>query len=47
MAEKYNYNIIHINYNLIKFEDIKEYHKLIEYVENNYNSSNTYVNIDK
>ena len=33
-----NYNIIHINYNLIKFEDIKEYHKLIEYVENNYNS---------
>lgn len=33
-----NYNIIHINYDLIKFEDIKEYHKLIEYVENNYNS---------
>ena len=33
-----NYNIIHINYNLIKFEDIKEYHKLIEYVENNYSS---------
>lgn len=33
-----NYNIIHINYNLIKFEDIKEYHKLIEYVENDYNS---------
>ena len=28
-AKKYvdNYNIIHINYNLIKFEDIKEYHK--------------------
>ena len=32
-----NYHIIHINYNLIKFEDIKEYHKLMEYVENNYN----------
>jgi hypothetical protein len=29
-------NIIHINYNLTKFESIKEYHKLIEYVENNY-----------
>lgn len=30
------YNIIHINYNLTKFESLKEYHKLIEYVENNY-----------
>ena len=27
------YNIIHINYNLTKFENLKEYHKLIEYVE--------------
>lgn len=33
-----NYNIIHINYNLVKFENIKEYHKLIQYVENNYDS---------
>lgn len=31
-----DYNIIHINYNLTKFENLKEYHKLIEYVENNY-----------
>ena len=34
-----NYNIIHINYNLSKFENLKEYHKLIDYVENNYNSN--------
>lgn len=34
-----DYNIIHINYNLIKFENLKEYHKLIEYVENNYISN--------
>jgi len=31
-----NYNIIHINYNLTKYEKINEYHKLIEYVNNNY-----------
>lgn len=31
-----NYNIIHINYNLTKFENIIEYHKLIEYVEKYY-----------
>lgn len=34
-----DYNIIHINYNLTKFENLKEYHKLIEYVENNYISN--------
>jgi len=33
------YNIIHINYNLAKFENIKEYHKLIEYVESNYDGN--------
>ena len=31
-----DYNIIHINYNLTKFEDINDYHKLIEYVEEHY-----------
>lgn len=31
-----DYNIIHINYNLIKYENINEYHKLINYVEDNY-----------
>ncbi len=31
-----NYNIIHINYNLTKFESINEYHNLIDYVEENY-----------
>ena len=34
-----NYNIIHINYNLVKFGNLKEYHKLIEYVEKNYDDS--------
>ena len=29
-------NIIHINYNLPKFEQLKSYDKLIEYVEDNY-----------
>ena len=28
--------IIHINYNLTKYENINEYYKLIEYVEKNY-----------
>ena len=31
-----DYNIIHINYNLTKYENINEYYKLIEYVEKNY-----------
>ena len=31
-----NYNIIHINYNLTRYEDLKEYHALDEYVEKNY-----------
>lgn len=29
-------NIIHINFNLIKFESLKEYHELENYIENNY-----------
>ena len=33
-----DYNIIHINYNLTKFENLKEYNKLIDYVEDNYDS---------
>lgn len=31
-----NYNIIHINYNLTRYENLKEYHALDEYVEKNY-----------
>ena len=31
-----NANIIHINYNLSKFEELNTYKKLSEYVENNY-----------
>lgn len=29
-------NIIHINFNLTKFESLKEYHELENYIENNY-----------
>ena len=29
-------NIIHINYNLTKFEDFKDYHVLNDYIENSY-----------
>lgn len=43
-----NFNIIHINYNLIQFEDINEYHKLVDYVNNRYdNSKNNYLLIDE
>lgn len=31
-----NNNVIYINYSLAKYENIREYHKLIEYVDNNY-----------
>lgn len=31
-----DYNIIHINYNDLKFENIKEYHKLNDYIEQRY-----------
>ena len=30
------YNIIHINFNLPKFENLKEYHKLYEYISGNH-----------
>lgn len=33
-----NNNIIHINYNLPKFENLKNYNALVEYVEKNYKS---------
>ena len=43
-----DYNIIHINYNLIKYESISEYHKLINYVEDNYiNFKHNFLLIDE
>lgn len=43
-----NYNIIHINFNLPKFEQLKEYHKLYEYIDSNYkDSKNNFVLIDE
>lgn len=36
MQSTKNYNIIHINYNLPKFDCLKNYENLIEYVETNY-----------
>ena len=43
-----NYNIIHINYSLSKFDKLKEYHKLYDYINDNYkeNKSN-FVLIDE
>ena len=43
-----NYNIIDINYNSLDFEDLKEYHKLNEYVEQKYkNEMHNFVLIDE
>ena len=43
-----NYNIIHVNLNLPKFEQLKEYHKLYEYISNNYiKNKNNFVLIDE
>ena len=43
-----DYNIIHINYNLTKYENINEYHKLIEYVEDDYkDDKQNYLLIDE
>lgn len=43
-----DYNIIHINYSLVKYESINEYHKLINYVEDNYiENKNNYLLIDE
>ena len=41
-------NIIHINYNLTEYENLLEYHKLENYIEDHYNSrKNNYVLIDE
>ena len=41
-------NIIYIDFNLDKFDDLKEYKKLINYVEDRYNSKmNNYIIIDE
>ena len=43
-----NCNIIHINYSLPKFEKLKEYHKLYEYIDVNYKKGmNNFVLIDE
>ena len=43
-----NYNVIHINYNLSKFDKLKEYHKLYEYISSNYKENmNNFVLIDE
>lgn len=43
-----NYNIIDINYNSLDFENLKEYHKLNEYVEQKYKKEmNNFVLIDE
>ena len=43
-----NANIIHINYNLTEFEDIREYHALEKYVEERYEPEfNNYLLIDE
>lgn len=43
-----NSNIIHINFNLEKFDKLKEYHKLYEYINNNYKeSTSNFVLIDE
>lgn len=41
-------NIIHINFNLLQFEYLLEYHKLYDFIENQYlNDKNNYVLIDE
>ena len=43
-----NYNIIDINYNSLDFEDLKEYHKLNEYIGQKYKKgTNNFVLIDE
>lgn len=42
------YNIIHINYSLSKFDKLKECHKLYEYIDSNYKENmNNFVLIDE
>ena len=39
---------MHINYNLIKFENLKNYKSLVEFVENNYiKNEKNYILIDE
>ena len=41
-------NIIHINFNLTKFEDLLEYHALENYIESNYvECTNNYLLVDE
>lgn len=43
-----NYNIIHINFSLSEFDKLKEYHKLYEYINENYKESKSnFVLIDE
>lgn len=43
-----DFNIIHINFNLTKFEGLKEYHKLESYIESSYQrEKNNFVLIDE
>lgn len=43
-----DYNIIHINYSLSKFDRLKECHKLYEYIDSNYKENmNNFVLIDE
>ena len=47
-ANENNANIISIDFRLTKFEKLKEYHKLVEYVESKYDESKTnYILIDE
>ena len=43
-----NCNIIHVNFNLPKFEELKEYHKLYGYISKNYlKDKNNFILIDE
>lgn len=43
-----NSNILHINFNLVEFENLKDYHKLNNYIENRYIAgANNFVLIDE
>lgn len=47
LTEK-NLNVIHINFNLLKFEPLLEYHKLHDFIENSYQEGkDNYVMIDE
>lgn len=47
LTEK-NLNVIHINFNLLKFEPLLEYHKLYDFIENSYQEGkDNYVMIDE